>query len=95
MPVDISKWRLEPRDLKLKYNMDDFDFKSTQDLKPLKGIIGQERAAEALNFGLKMKAKAYNIFVAGISGTEEAAIPIRWFRKLLRQKEQQRLCLCL
>ena len=90
MPVDISKWRLEPRDLKLKYNMDDFDFKSTQDLKPLKGIIGQERAAEALNFGLKMKAKGYNIFVAGISGTGRSSYTYSMVSKVAQTKKNNK-----
>jgi len=49
--------------------MDTFDFETTQELKPLQGIIGQERAAEALKFGLSVKKKGYNIFVSGQSGT--------------------------
>ena len=90
MSVDITKWRLEAKDLKLKYNMDDFDFKSTQDLKPLKGIIGQERAAEALNFGLKMKAKGYNIFVAGISGTGRSSYTYSMVSKVAQTKKNNK-----
>ena len=33
------------------------------------GLIGQERAAEALAFGLQMKEKGYNIYVCGSTGT--------------------------
>lgn len=46
-----------------------FHFKTTDELEPLKGIIGQDRAAEALMFGLKMNKKGYNIYISGISGT--------------------------
>ncbi len=44
-------------------------FQTTADLKPLEGIIGQDRATKAIDFGLNIKKKGYNIFVSGISGT--------------------------
>lgn len=46
----------------------DFDFKTTGDLEPLKEIIGQDRAVQALEFGLSMRHVGYNIFVAGYPG---------------------------
>jgi len=45
------------------------EFQTTADLKPLEGIIGQDRATKAIDFGLTIKRKGYNIFVSGISGT--------------------------
>jgi len=33
------------------------------------GLIGQERAVEALNFALRMRAKGYNVFALGAGGT--------------------------
>lgn len=45
------------------------DFLSTAELGSLEGIIGQDRAVEAIDFGLNIKKKGYNIFVSGISGT--------------------------
>ncbi|HAE42160.1 MAG TPA: ATP-dependent protease [Clostridiales bacterium] len=45
------------------------DFLSTADLGSLEGIIGQDRAVDAIDFGLNIKKKGYNIFVSGISGT--------------------------
>ena len=44
-------------------------FNTTEDLKPLEGIIGQDRATKAIDFGLNIRKKGYNIFVSGISGT--------------------------
>src|SRR6056297_1785539 len=44
-------------------------FQTTADLKPLEGIIGQDRATKAIDFGLNIKKKGYNIFISGISGT--------------------------
>lgn len=42
---------------------------STQDLNPLREIIGQERAVKALKFGLGIKERGFNIYVAGYPGT--------------------------
>jgi lon-related putative ATP-dependent protease len=42
---------------------------TTQDLKPLLKIIGQTRAVRALKFGLGIKDKGFNIYVAGYPGT--------------------------
>lgn len=46
-----------------------FPFESTEDLKVERELIGQDRAMEALKYGLSMKRKGYNIFVSGLSGT--------------------------
>ena len=43
--------------------------KTTEEISPLKGIIGQERAVKALRFGLEIKEFGFNIFVAGRPGT--------------------------
>jgi len=55
--------------LKNKCDISCFDFNTTADLIPLQGIIGQERASEALKFGLSVRKKGYNIYVSGQSGT--------------------------
>jgi lon-related putative ATP-dependent protease len=55
--------------LKIKFDPTMLDCETTADLKPLEGIIGQERAVRALNFGLDIKEKGFNIYVAGVPGT--------------------------
>jgi lon-related putative ATP-dependent protease len=40
-------------------------FNTTSDLEPISGLIGQERALRAIEFGTLMKAHDYNIFVLG------------------------------
>jgi lon-related putative ATP-dependent protease len=45
------------------------DCKSTEDLRPLTGLIGQDRAVKALKFGLNIENKGFNIFVSGYTGT--------------------------
>lgn len=49
--------------------IDKFNFKSTRDVEPLKTIVGQPRAIEAIKMGAALHAKGYNIFVTGLSGT--------------------------
>ena len=46
-----------------------FSFQTTAELTTLDGIIGQERATKALDFGRAVKIKGYNIYMAGPSGT--------------------------
>ncbi len=43
--------------------------KTTQELAPLREIIGQERAVRALKFGLGIRDQGFNIYVAGYPGT--------------------------
>jgi len=47
----------------------EFDFETTDDIEPIAGVIGQETAIEALEFGLETNAPGQNIFVRGLSGT--------------------------
>ncbi|SHK32117.1 lon-related putative ATP-dependent protease [Anaerobranca californiensis DSM 14826] len=65
----VEKYRLKAEQLTSLCDIGIFDFETTADLTPLKGIIGQERAVSALTFGLKVKKKGYNIYIAGLSGT--------------------------
>ncbi len=46
-----------------------FECSSSAELAPLKEIIGQGRAVKALNFGLRIKSKGFNIYTSGMPGT--------------------------
>ena len=46
-----------------------FEFKSTEELPELTGIVGQRRAVRALEFGMGMKNDGFNIYVSGVPGT--------------------------
>ena len=50
-------------------NTDDFSFECTDELSPLQGFIGQERAIRAIQFGLEVDKPGYNLFVTGLTGT--------------------------
>ena len=55
--------------LKKRCELSEFNFNTTKEIKTHKDIIGQDRAMKALNFGVSIKRKGYNIFVTGITGT--------------------------
>ncbi len=48
---------------------DELKFDNTSEIDVLEGIIGQERAVNAMEFGLRIRNKGYNIFMAGDNGT--------------------------
>ncbi|MGA6828742.1 Lon protease family protein [Nitrospira sp. NS4] len=51
-----------------------FGFEDTGELEPLTEIIGQERAVEALDFGLHMKSPGFNLYVSGPAGTGKGTL---------------------
>jgi len=80
--LSSNKYRLKPKDLRKVCNPDSFKFETTADLLPLKGIIGQDRAVRALEFGLNVDRQGYNIYLAGAMGTGKTTLA----RELLQKK---------
>lgn len=72
VPLKNLRWRLDPATL---------PFKTTDDLNPLKEIIGQKRAVEAFKFGMGIDRQGYNVFVTGRAGTGRMST----VRKLLQE----------
>ncbi len=65
---NVTAQRLLPEQLTRTFN-GHFNFTSTAELEPLSGVLGQERALEALQFGIAMQRPGYNVFIMGESGT--------------------------
>lgn len=63
--ADVPPPALTPSELRRKVDPATLKFKTTDDLEPITGLIGQDRALEALEFGMQMHAHDYNIFVLG------------------------------
>jgi len=61
--------RLEPGDLRAVCDAATLPFRSTAELPPVDGLIGQERAATATAFGVGMRHAGYNLFVLGPART--------------------------
>jgi lon-related putative ATP-dependent protease len=70
VPVEKLRWRLDTATL---------PFETTEDLEPLKDILGQDRGVEAFNFGMGINKQGYNVFVTGTANTGRLAT----VRKLL------------
>ncbi|MCI9246837.1 MAG: AAA family ATPase [Clostridia bacterium] len=59
---------LSYKELKMVCNPDRFEFASTADLDPIDTGIGQDRGIKALEFGLNVDVRGYNLYVEGPSG---------------------------
>ena len=61
--------RLSPKQLRRVCDVRAFKFKTTADLPPIAGTVGQDRAVSAMDFGLSIEAEGFHLFVAGVPGT--------------------------
>ncbi|OGN92436.1 MAG: ATP-dependent protease [Chloroflexi bacterium RBG_13_50_21] len=62
--------------------LDDFGFDSTQELTALETIVGQDRAIRAMQFGLGIKEKGFNIYVSGMPGTGRTTAVRRYLEEV-------------
>jgi len=67
--VSIEDFEVAAEQLRASCDPESLGFETTADLPELKGTVGQDRAMAAIDFGLEMKTKGYNIFAAGPTGT--------------------------
>ncbi len=67
MPTHVKP--LSPDKLRLVCDPAGLSFETTAEVEPTTAIIGQPRATRALEFGMGLKSKGYNIYVMGSSGT--------------------------
>ena len=63
-----------PDALRRRCDLSGLDFETTASLPELEGAPGQERALEALEFGMDMEAPGYNLFVLGPTGTNHELV---------------------
>ncbi len=83
----VDDLRLSPERLRLHCNPSQFPFKTTEDIDPLEGIIGQHRAVSATRFGLSVKAPGYNIYLAGPPGTGKSTFALSAVRERALEEE--------
>lgn len=62
-----------------------FSFASTDDLENAEGVIGQERALEAMAFGTGIRSRGFNIYVLGPNGVGKKTV----VRKFLEERAAQ------
>ncbi len=68
----------------LKYYCDpqELSFETTAEIPLLEGMIGQERAVKAMEFGLRIKRAGYNIFMTGFTGTGKLSYALSAVEKI-------------
>ena len=68
--------------LQVEYDPNLLGFETTEELEPLYDIIGQDRAVRAMEVGLKIKVRGYNIYISGLSGSGKTTFAEAYTKKL-------------
>ncbi|WP_339413525.1 Lon protease family protein [Pseudomonas sp. EA_35y_Pfl2_R5] len=88
MPDSVAAHlRLAPEALTRPFSPEQFNFTNTEDLEPFRGVLGQERAVEALQFGVAMPRPGYNVFVMGEPGTGRFSFVKRYLKAEAKRLE--------
>lgn len=78
---------LKPEQLYTQCDASRFDFKTTSDLQDLSEMVGQDRAMEALRFGVGIQREGYNIFALGSSGMGKHSLIRQYVEGKAKQKK--------
>ena len=82
-----NKNELSYKDLKMTCNPDLFKFTTTQELEPIQSGIGQDRRIKALEFGLQVDVKGYNLYLEGPSGVGKTMYTKNYLNKIAPKKK--------
>lgn len=77
---------LPPEKLRFECPPGKVECKTSEELPPIEGIVGQDRALKALMFGVEMKAKGFNIFAAGPPVTGKRPATRSYLEKIAKTK---------
>ncbi|HLB02016.1 MAG TPA: ATP-binding protein [Nitrospiria bacterium] len=72
--MTLTRWEVPPKHLCSRYDPQQFPFETTENLPYEEEVIGQVRAVRAMDFGLHIQDRGYNIFVSGVPGTGKNTI---------------------
>ncbi|AKL94450.1 ATP-dependent protease [Clostridium aceticum] len=67
---------------------EDFDFKTTEEIEALKGIIGQKKGEASMTFGLEIDNPSYNIYIGGNKGTGRTTYTKKIIREIAKTKPE-------
>ena len=82
-----SKNELSYKDLKMTCNADLFNFETTKELESIQTGIGQDRGIKALEFGLEVDVKGYNLYLEGPSGVGKTMYTKNYLDKIAPKKK--------
>jgi lon-related putative ATP-dependent protease len=77
---------LPPEKLRFELSPGKVECKTSEELAPLEGIVGQDRALKALTFGMEMKGKGFNVFAAGPPVTGKRPATRGYLEKIAKTK---------
>lgn len=78
--------KLNSEEIRVRCDSKEFGSGTSAELFPLDSIIGQDRALEALRFGLMIEDKGFNVYVAGIPGTGRTTAVSRFVKELAAKR---------
>ena len=82
-----EKNELSYKDLKMTCNENMFHFETTKELEPINDGIGQERGIKALEFGIDINVKGYNIYIEGPSGVGKTMYTKNYLESIAPKKK--------
>ena len=82
-----NKNELNFKDLKMTCDTNIFDFDTTQELENITTGIGQERGIKALEFGLQVDVKGYNLYIEGPSGVGKTMYTKNYLNKISKKQK--------
>ena len=82
-----NKNELNFKDLKMTCDTKIFDFDTTQELENITTGIGQERGIKALEFGLQVDVKGYNLYIEGPSGVGKTMYTKNYLNKISKKQK--------
>ena len=82
-----NKKELDYRELKSTCDPDIFKFETTKDLEPINTGIGQDRGIKALEFGINVDVKGYNIFLEGPAGVGKTMYTHSYLKQIATKKK--------
>ena len=75
------------KDLKMVCNPEQFDFETTEELDPIDTGIGQDRGIRALEFGLNVDVRGYNLYMEGPSGVGKTMYAKNYLNTISKKKK--------
>ncbi len=82
----INENKLPLEKLRKRTDISALSFKTTDDIECLEKFIGQERAVQAISFGLSVESKGYNIFVLGNPGSGRTSYSLQRLHESAKEK---------
>ena len=82
-----NKNELNYKQLKMTCNPEVFKFETTKDLEPIQTGIGQDRGIKALEFGIQVDVKGYNLYIEGPSGVGKTMYTKNYLDKIAAKKK--------